>query len=141
MSFRVIIAGSRYFYDYGLLCQVCDKILKNKRASGEEIIIVSGHAAGADVLGERYAKERKYACEIYPARWAERGKKAGPERNKLMAERADALIAFWNGRSTGTGGMIELARQEAAERAKTGGNRAFSIRVVMYEEPGTPIYT
>lgn len=141
MSFRVIIAGSRYFYDYGLLCQVCDKILKNKRTSGGEIIIVSGHCHGADVLGERYAKERKYACEIYPAKWTERGYKAGPERNELMASKADALIAFYNGRSTGTGGMIEIARQEAKKRAKDGGKRGFSIRIVMYEEPGTPIYT
>lgn len=134
MSFRVVIAGSRYFYDYALLCQVCDRILSNKRASGEEIIILSGHAAGADVLGERYAKSRKYACEIFQAKWAERGLRAGQERNKVMASKANALIAFWNGRSKGTKGMIEFARQEAKERD-------FPIRVVMYEEPGNPIYT
>ena len=140
MSFRVIIAGSRYFYDYSLLCRMCDKILKNKRASGEEIIIVSGHSHGADVLGERYAKERKYACEIYPAKWAERGNKAGPERNKLMAEKSDALIAFWNGRSRGTAGMIEFARQESDVRKKEK-RGDFLIRVVMYEEPGFPVHT
>lgn len=140
MSFRVIIAGSRYFNDYGLLCRVCDRILKNKQAANEEIIIISGHCYGADLLGELYAKERKYSCEIYPARWAERGKKAGPERNKLMASKADALIAFWNRRSRGTEGMIELAREEAKARQKAN-TGDLAIRVVMYEEPGPPIYT
>nr|CRY94015.1 hypothetical protein [uncultured prokaryote] len=40
--FRVIIAGTRYFNDYALLCEYADKVLARKRAEGE-IVIVSGH--------------------------------------------------------------------------------------------------
>ena len=33
--FRVIIAGTRYFNDYALLCEYADKVLARKRAEGE----------------------------------------------------------------------------------------------------------
>ena len=39
--FRVIIAGTRHFNDYGLLREYADKLLENKRAAGEKIIILS----------------------------------------------------------------------------------------------------
>lgn len=58
--FRVIIAGTRHFKDYALLCRYADTLLEQKRRAGEEIVIVSGHCRGADLLGERYAKERGY---------------------------------------------------------------------------------
>lgn len=109
--FRVIIAGSRYFNDYGMFCETTDRLLKNKREANEEIVILSGHCHGADLLGERYALERGYRLEIYRAQWTEYGPSAGPRRNRRMAERADALIAFWNGMSNGTRNMIEEARK------------------------------
>ena len=65
--FRVIIAGTRHFNDYGLLREYADKLLENKRAAGEKIIILSGHCYGADLLGERYARERGYPVEVYEA--------------------------------------------------------------------------
>jgi glycerophosphoryl diester phosphodiesterase len=36
---------------------------------------------------------------------------AGPMRNEQMAQYADALIAVWNGVSTGTGDMIDRMRK------------------------------
>jgi len=39
------------------------------------------------------------------------GKAAGFIRNAEMAEYADALIAFWDGRSKGTKHMIDLAKK------------------------------
>lgn len=107
--FRVIIAGSRHFNDYKMLSAYCDKVLANK-AQTHEITIISGHCYGADLLGERYAREKRYSCEIYEAEWARYGRGAGQRRNKQMAEVADALIAFWNGESRGTKGMIEIAK-------------------------------
>ena len=108
--FRVIIAGGRYFNDYGMLYHYCDKILSEKKKT-HEIIIVSGHAPGADLIGEQYARDRKYGCSIYPAMWSKYGKAAGPMRNRQMAEQSQALIAFWNGTSKGTKNMIETARE------------------------------
>lgn len=109
-KFRVIIAGGRYFNNYKMLCDYCDKMLSEK-AKTHEIIIISGHCHGADVLGEEYARSRRYGCSIYPAKWSELGLGAGILRNRQMAENADALIAFHNGVSRGTKNMIETARE------------------------------
>lgn len=104
---KVIIAGGRTFDDYALLCSKCDKILRQQT----EIEIVSGNAIGADKLGERYAAERGYHVTQFPADWDKHGKSAGYLRNADMAEYADALIAFWDGKSKGTKHMIDLAEK------------------------------
>lgn len=109
-TFKVIVAGGREFNDYGLLCQTCDRMLSQKQRT-HSIVIVSGTARGADTLGERYAQERGYSIEQYPADWEHAGKAAGLIRNAQMASVADALIAFWDGQSRGTAHMIELARK------------------------------
>lgn len=110
--YRVIIAGGRDFDDYGLLCESCDRLLAQKHQT-HSIVIVSGAARGADTLGERYAHERGYAVEQFPANWERDGKAAGPIRNAQMASVADALIAFWDGHSRGTAHMINQARQKS----------------------------
>ena len=107
--FRVIIAGTRYFNNYALLCEYADYKLSEVR---QPIEIVSGHARGADTLGERYAKERGYKLTIFPAEWEKYGKSAGPRRNKEMAEYANALIAMWDGKSIGTKNMIDIAKEK-----------------------------
>lgn len=108
--FRVIIAGGRDFVDYELLKKYCDAILCNKTSDGIEI--VCGKARGTDSLGEQYAIERGFAVKYFPAQWDMFGKQAGFVRNKQMAEYADAVIAFWDGKSHGTKHMIELAKAE-----------------------------
>ena len=105
--FRVIIAGSRDLEDYELVKAYADFKLSNIE---DEIEIVSGTASGADTLGERYAKEKGYRLKRFPADWDRYGRRAGPMRNRLMAEYADALLAYWNGESRGTANMIEEAR-------------------------------
>ncbi len=102
---KVIIAGGRDFDDYLKLCQVCDKFLKDQI----NIEIVSGAYKGADLLGERYAAERNYLIKQFPADWRRYGKSAGLKRNAEMANYANLLIAFWDGKSKGTKNMIELA--------------------------------
>lgn len=108
-KYRVIIAGCRDFADYELLKEKCDFYLQNKEK--EDIVIVSGHASGADALGERYAQERGFQLETYPADRKAHGRAAGPIRNENMARVAHALIAFWDGKSRGTKNMIDTARK------------------------------
>ena len=108
-KYKDIIAGCRDFTDYELLREKCDYHLQNLRL--EDIVIVSGHASGADSLGERYAQERGFQLETYPADWQAHGRAAGPIRNAKMANVAHALIAFWDGKSRGTKNMIETARK------------------------------
>ncbi len=107
---KVIVAGGRDFKDYELLRTKLDQALRNRL--NEEIVVVSGKARGADSLGERYAKERGYKISSHPADWDTYGKAAGYIRNKEMAEEADVLMAFWDGKSRGTMHMINLAKEK-----------------------------
>ena len=118
-QFRVIIAGSREFNDYKMLCEYCDKILSNIE---DEIVIVSGAARGADHLGMCYADERGYKIHYFFPDWDKYGKSAGYRRNVQMAENADALIAFWDGKSRGTKHMIDIAEE-----------RGLPVRVKLFE--------
>lgn len=108
-KYKVIVAGCRDFADYELLKEKCDFYLQNKKP--ENIVIVSGHASGADALGERYAQERGCELETFPADWKANGRAAGPIRNAKMASVAHTLIAFWNGKSRGTKNMIDTAKK------------------------------
>ena len=109
MSFKVIIAGSCRFENYDMLKAKCDQLLQRK--AGEGITVISGTARGADSLGERFAQERQYGLILMPADWENEGRSAGYKRNVAMAEKADALIAFWDGKSRGTEHMIRIARE------------------------------
>jgi predicted Rossmann fold nucleotide-binding protein DprA/Smf involved in DNA uptake len=120
-NFKVIIAGSRGFSNYKLLREKCNEYLREKRKISN-IIIVSGHARGADTLGEKYAQDEGFSLEIYPAQWDKFGKRAGYRRNEQMAEVADALIAFWDGSSRGTKHMIDIMNE-----------KNLLVRVVEYE--------
>lgn len=110
-NFKVIIAGSRGFSNYKLLREECNKFLREKRKT-DNIIIVSGGAQGADSLGEKYSQDEGFDLEVYPAQWKKFGRSAGFRRNEQMAEVADALIAFWDGKSHGTKHMIDIMNEK-----------------------------
>jgi len=119
-NFKVIIAGSRGFSNYKLLKETCDKLLKDKKKT-HNVIVISGNAKGADSLGEKYSNDEGLDLEIFPADWKKFGKSAGFRRNEQMAEFADALIAFWDGKSHGTKHMIDTATE-----------KGMNVRVVNY---------
>ena len=110
-DFKVIIAGSRDFNNYDVLCDSCENFLFDIK-SDHDIIILSGGARGGDLLGQRYAEEKGLRIERYLAEWDKYGRSAGVRRNWIMAEKADALIAFWNGESHGTKNMIDIAEKK-----------------------------
>lgn len=66
----------------------------------------TGRILGADYWGEQWAKARGIPVKPMPADWIHLGAKAGPIRNRQMAEIGAALFALWDGKSTGTQGMI-----------------------------------
>lgn len=101
---KVIIAGTRDFNDYHAVKSTVD------RTCWDITEVVSGGASGADALGEEYAKHIGIPLKIFEADWNKHGKAAGPIRNREMASYADALIAFWDGVSSGTMNMIQEAR-------------------------------
>lgn len=105
---RLIIAGGRDFNNYSLLKETVNKFLTDYN---DEPCIICGKAKGVDTLGERFAKEQGYKIKYFPADWNTYGKSAGFVRNIEMAENATSLIAFWDGKSSGTKHMIETAKK------------------------------
>ena len=105
---RVVVAGCRYYNNYEEAKAFIDFCIANIK-KGNDIAILSGGCAGADMLGERYANERGYSVERYVAQWGIYGRAAGPIRNEEMAKSADYVICFWDGKSKGTRSLIELA--------------------------------
>jgi hypothetical protein len=103
---RVIVAGGRDFADAELLNSVLCEMYGDK-----DIEVVCGDASGADTLGKKWAEKNGKAVKSFPADWRKYGKKAGPIRNRQMAEYGTHLVAFWDGVSRGTGGMINVASE------------------------------
>lgn len=122
---NVLIFGGRDFTDYQLLKTKCDEILKDVT---DDITIISGHALGADIQGEKYASEKGYDIDIHVARWNDLeaipcrikynkyGKAynclAGMNRNKDMVQVSDIAIGFWDGKSKGTANSIDLCNKK-----------------------------
>ena len=109
---RMIVAGSRYFQDYDVMCSNLDDIIAS---IPDSIEVISGHAPGADSLGERYAREHGMKLRVFPAHWVLYGKAAGVIRNQEMVDfaRKTSAVAvfFWDGASRGTRDSIRRARR------------------------------
>ena len=82
---KIVIAGSRSFHDYQLLCQT----LAPERPRITQVL--TGGARGADQLGYRWAW--KHAVK------------------HQMAQAGDMLLAFWDGQSPGTAHMVQCMQQ------------------------------
>jgi len=115
---KVIVAGCRHITDYDI---VLEAIAESEFNITE---VVSGKALGVDKFGELYADENQLPVKPFPADWknldvpnaviktnryGKYNAAAGHNRNEQMAEYADALIAVWDGKSTGTRDMIGRA--------------------------------
>ena len=109
-EFKVVVAGSRQFKDYKLLCDKLDSLFSRIKEN-HKIVIISGLAKGADELGGRYAKERGFELIEVPADWDRHGKSAGYKRNQVMAEMSDASVVFWDGKSKGSSHMIDITKK------------------------------
>ena len=111
---RIVVAGCRDYTDYAQASEFIDMCISSVKDKYTPVF-VSGTCRGADKLGERYARERGYEVEKYPADWDKYGAAAGPIRNRKMAEIADYVICFWDGNSRGTASMIRYAREMGKE--------------------------
>lgn len=108
---RVIVAGGRDFDDYEYLSQQLDELFWNSsNFDSRQIKIISGMADGADTLAIRYADEHRLTKILFPANWKYHHRFAGFLRNEDMLSIATHLVAFWDGKSSGTKHMIEIAQ-------------------------------
>lgn len=100
---RMAVVGSRTFDDRNLL----DRQLAPHRDAITEI--VSGGAAGADLMAEAWAGENDLPVQIFRPETATSG--ACDRRNRAMVDYCDAVIAFWDGRSSGTKYTVDYAER------------------------------
>lgn len=128
---KLIVAGSRNVTDYNLVKEAIEAGIEHLKI--EKISeIVSGHAKGADQLGEDWGRAHGINIVTFPAKWddikaegaivKERvnpwtkkkekyNANAGFARNQEMAEYADALIAI-DMDTGGTNDMIKRANEQ-----------------------------
>jgi len=104
---KIAIVGTRDFppAKVGLIRQYVYSLPLNT-------VIVSGGARGVDSFAEHFARERGMGVIIFRPNWKPDGKydpTAGFKRNTLIVAEADEIVAFWDGKSTGTQNTIEQA--------------------------------
>lgn len=102
----VLVCGSRSWHD--------DETMRYRlRDLPPASVIVHGAARGADAMAAQIARSLGIVERGYPADWRTFGKRAGVLRNLALLEmEPNLVIAFWDGRSTGTRHVI----LEAAKR-------------------------
>jgi hypothetical protein len=106
---RVIIAGSRWIEDRAALDAAVAK-------AGFDITeVITSNSRGVDRLAEIWAREKGVPFRVFPVEWSRFGGRAGIMRDQQMADHAEALIALWDGYSTGTAQMIEIAKHRGLE--------------------------
>jgi len=106
---KVLVSGSRDIEEKSV---VYDAIINAPWRPDE---IVHGDASGVDKIADRYARMHSIDRDVHPIPewiWDKIGPKAGPMRNDYMVRQADALIAVWDGESSGTRDAMQQAESE-----------------------------
>lgn len=106
MPSRYAIIGTRHFTRLDLVKELVDHLPK-------WAVIVSGGAIGPDSTAVSTAESLGMTTEVYPPRWHDENGVYRPgaafERNGLVVKNADAVFAFWDGKSGGTLDAIQKA--------------------------------
>lgn len=100
---KVAIVGSRTYPTADHIFEFIDNL-------PTDVEIVSGGAGGPDSWAVWHAKKRGMPTRVFPADWHTHGKRAGFLRNQTIVDRADVVVAFWDGESRGTADTIAKAR-------------------------------
>lgn len=102
---KVLVCGSRTWND-------ARTVRERLWALPRGTTIIHGAARGADILAATQARSLGLAERAFPADWRGLGKRAGIIRNLAMLDDGpDRVIAFWDGRSTGTKHTIDEAQR------------------------------
>ena len=75
-------------------------------------VIVSGGAKGADTYARDFAKKKGLKLIEYFPNYDKYGKGAPLERNKLIVDECDCVLALWNGTSRGNKFTLDYAKEK-----------------------------
>ncbi len=116
-DYVIAVVGSRSYNDRAHFDEIMDRICLFF-FEDFHITIISGGAQGADTLAYQYAEDNHISFHEYPAEWEKFKPKeyfkhnpAGMIRNMHMAKDCDECVAFWDGKSPGTKGMIKYCQK------------------------------
>lgn len=73
--------------------------------------MVSGGAWGVDTVAEQEARSLLIPVQVYKPHYDRFGSRAPLVRNEEIVNDCDRLVAFWDGKSTGTMHTVNLARK------------------------------
>lgn len=105
---RVAIVGSRAFLDLSLVRAFVAGL-------PDGTVVISGGAKGVDAAAEAAARARGLYVESIRPKWAEFGRAAGAIRNWQIVQKADRVVAFWDGVSRGTAITIAPAKAKGID--------------------------
>lgn len=110
---RILVTGSRDYSNATKLRVILTRVAKVYHTSeAEPPILVEGGARGADALAREVWESFGWPVETHEADWDTHGRSAGHIRNAEMAKSgADVCVAFPQGKSAGTRGMMRLAEK------------------------------
>lgn len=103
---RLAIVGSRDYPDLNSVRMYVDTVYSLE----PDTIIISGGATGVDIVAIDQALIHGMKTEVYIADWNIYGKSAGFIHNHTIIEKADKIMAFWDGKSHMTRHIIEHSR-------------------------------
>lgn len=106
----VVVAGSRKYRKLTAVTALVESFPLDYR-------VLTGGAQGVDERAYSIAKRRGIALPRMNADWDTDGLAAGAIRNRKMLDAADCVYAFWDGKSSGTEDMINIARQAGKLKA------------------------
>jgi predicted Rossmann fold nucleotide-binding protein DprA/Smf involved in DNA uptake len=78
-------------------------------------MIISGGAKGIDTLAWAWAIDNHIEIEVIRPEYNKYGKAAPLKRNKIIVEKSDKILAFWDGKSHGTKFVIDYANKTGKE--------------------------
>ena len=94
----------------GISPSVCSNSRMQRRIS-QSTEIVSGGAAGIDRYAAQCAQRNGWKLKEFLPDYRCCGRAAPLIRNRQIADYADAVIAFWDGRSRGTAYTVDYCRK------------------------------
>jgi hypothetical protein len=98
---KLAIIGSRSIESLDL-----DKYIKEKPDT-----VISGGAKGIDTIAWEWAIKNNIEIIVHRPDYNKDGKEAPLKRNDIIVDEADKIMAFWNGKSTGTKYVIDRAEK------------------------------
>src|SRR5262245_5113818 len=99
-----MVCGSRSWDDY-------DRVKRVLGGFPADALVMHGAAFGADACAHDAAVEYDMEIQVFAPNAGRPSPQRYHERNDAMIERADYVIAFWDGKSRGTASVLKKVRE------------------------------